>query len=286
MTSSMTAFGRSEKTGDWGSAVWEIRSVNHRYLEMAVRLPEELRVLEPAVRDRIASRLARGKVECALRFQARHDERAALAVNRDVAAGVVAAAESLPIRGPAAIDPLELLRWPGVLDNSTPDPEAFGAALLTLLDDALAALVDARGREGAKIGGLIEDRCAASRSLVAGLRPKLPDIARVLRDRYRQRARELEVSLDGERLEQEILLLVQKADVAEELDRIETHLGEVLRVLRQNEPVGRRLDFLMQELNREANTLASKAGSMDLTNASVDLKVLVEQMREQIQNVE
>jgi len=286
MASSMTAFGRAEKAGDWGSAAWEIRSVNHRYLEMAVRLPEELRALEPAIRERIAASVARGKVECALRYLGRRDEHAALVVNREVAAGVVAAVESLPLRQAAPIDPLELLRWPGVLDSAAPDPESLGGTLMALLDEALAALVDARKREGAKLCGLIEERCRASQVLVTGLRPRLPEIARVLRERYRERARELEVQLDRERLEQEILLLAQKSDVAEELDRTDTHLAEVLRVLRQNEPVGRRLDFLMQELNREANTLASKAGSMDLTNTSVDLKVLIEQMREQIQNVE
>ena len=286
MTCSMTAFGRIEKAGDWGSAVWEIRSVNHRYLEMTVRLPEELRALESGVREKIAASVARGKVECALRYHGRGDVRGALTVNRELAAGILAAVESLPIRQPAPVDPLDLLRWPGVLDNSSTDLESLGGTLMTLLDDALSSLVAARRREGAKIGALIEERCTASQSLVAGLRPMLPDIARALRDRFLQRARELEVSLDPERLEQEILLLTQKMDVAEELDRLDTHLAEVTRVLRQKEPVGRRLDFLMQELNREANTLASKAGSMDLTNASVDLKVFIEQMREQVQNVE
>jgi uncharacterized protein (TIGR00255 family) len=286
MTSSMTAFGRIERTGDWGSAVWEIRSVNHRYLEMTVRLPEELRALEPAVRDRVAAGVSRGKVECALRYQGRRDAHAALAVNRNVAADVVAAVQSLPIPQPAHIDPLDLLRWPGILDSTVPDPDSLGKTLLALLDEAVSALSDARKREGSRIGALIAERCTASQSLVAGLRPRLPEIGRQLRERYRERARELGVELDAERLEQEIVLLTQKMDVAEELDRMETHLAEVQRVLRQGEPVGRRLDFLMQELNREANTLASKAGSLDLTNASVDLKVLIEQMREQIQNVE
>jgi uncharacterized protein (TIGR00255 family) len=287
MTSSMTAFGRIEKAGDWGSAVWEIRSVNHRYLEMTVRLPEELRALEPGVRDRISASVARGKVECTLRFQqAGRGTRAAVAVNRELAAGLAAAAEALPIRQAAPIDPLDLLRWPGVLDNPVPDAEALAATLLSLLDDALSAMVETRRREGARIGALIEERCVASTALVSGLRPLLPEITRALRERYRQRAGELGVTLDRDRLEQEIVLLSQKMDVAEEIDRMETHLAEVLRILRQSEPVGRRLDFLMQELNREANTLASKAGSMQLTNASVDLKVLIEQMREQIQNVE
>jgi uncharacterized protein (TIGR00255 family) len=286
MTSSMTAFGRTEKVGDWGSACWEIRSVNHRYLEMTVRLPEELRALEPAIRERIAAGVARGKVECALRYQGRRDAHAPPVVNRELAVQILAAAAALPIRQPAPVDPLDLLRWPGVLDNGGPDPDTLGGTLMTLLDEALAALIDARRREGARIGTLIAERCEAAKSLVAGVRTRLPEIAGALRERYQQRARELGVTLDPQRLEQEIVLLAQKMDVAEELDRMETHLAEVRRVLRQNEPIGRRLDFLMQELNREANTLASKAGSVDLTNASVDLKVLIEQMREQIQNVE
>jgi uncharacterized protein (TIGR00255 family) len=225
-------------------------------------------------------------VECALRYQGRRDAHAALSINKAFAADVVAALKSLPIPQPASVDPFDLLRWPGILDSAVPDPDSLARVLLALLDDALSTLVDARKREGSRIGALISERGTAAQSLLAGLRPRLPEIARLLRERYRDRARELGVELDPERLEQEILLLTQKMDVAEELDRMETHLAEVQRVLRQDEPVGRRLDFLMQELNREANTLASKAGSLDLTNASVDLKVLIEQMREQIQNVE
>jgi uncharacterized protein (TIGR00255 family) len=286
MTSSMTAFGRIERAADWGSAVWEIRSVNHRYLDVAVRLPDELRALEPLVRERIAGKVARGKIDCTLRFQARRDERAPPVVNRHFAAAILAAVEALPIRHAAAIDPLDLLRWPGVIDSGAPDPETLAGTLLQFLDGALSALVEARGREGEKIGMLIAERCATAQAVVAGVRARLPEIANAVRERYQQRARELAVTLDPERLEQEILLLAQKSDVAEELDRLETHLAEVLCVLNQDEPVGRRLDFLMQELNREVNTLASKAGSMDLTSASVELKVLIEQMREQIQNVE
>lgn len=286
MISSMTAFSRIEKSGAWGSAAWELRSVNHRFLEMSVRLPEELRALEPAVRERIAARIGRGKLDCSLRRDAGAGVQRVPRVDLELAAAVVAAAGSLPLRDPAPINPLELLRWPGVLDAPPADAGAHGAALLELLDEALAGLVETRRREGAKIRQLIEERCAAARTLVTALRPQVPALVAALRERLRQRARELAVELDPDRLEQEILLLSQRLDVDEELDRMNTHIEEVSRVLRQREPVGRRLDFLMQELNREANTLGSKAGSMELTGAAVELKVLIEQMREQVQNVE
>lgn len=286
MISSMTAFSRIEKSGAWGSAAWELRSVNHRFLEMSVRLPEELRALEPAVRERIAARIGRGKLDCSLRRDAGAGVQRVPRVDLELAAAVVAAAGSLPLRDPAPINPLELLRWPGVLDAPPADAGAHGAALLELLDEALAGLVETRRREGAKIRQLIEERCAAARTLVTALRPQVPALVAALRERLRQRARELAVELDPDRLEQEILLLSQRLDVDEELDRMNTHIEEVSRVLQQREPVGRRLDFLMQELNREANTLGSKAGSMELTGAAVELKVLIEQMREQVQNVE
>jgi len=285
MISSMTAFSRIEEGGDWGTALWEIRSVNHRYLELFVRLPEDLRPLEPAVRERIAARLSRGKVDCVLRFDAAAAEEA-LQINTAMAQRLLAAARALPLDNPDRIDPLDFLRWPGVLERRAPDLEALGPTLLRLLDGALDSLVETRRREGARIGALVAERCRAVRDRVAEVRALLPGLLSSLRERYRQRARELEVELDRERLEQEIMLLVQKMDVTEELDRLETHAIEVERVLGQDEPVGRRLDCLMQELNREANTLGSKAGSIDLTTASLDLKVLIEQMREQIQNIE
>jgi uncharacterized protein (TIGR00255 family) len=286
MISSMTAFGRAEQSADWGSAVWEVRSVNHRFLDISVRLPDDLRTLEAGVRDCAARRLTRGKVECQLRFEAPAASSDALSVDSELAARVLAAAESLPARAPLAVNALDVLRWPGVLRRETPDAEALGDKLLVLLDRALDALVDMRRREGARIRELIMERCEAVRSITARVRERLPVVLDALRDRYRRKAEDLAVQLDPERLEQELLLLSQKMDVAEELERLESHAAEVLRVIGAGEPAGRRLDFLMQEMNRESNTLGSKSADLEVTAACVDLKVLIEQMREQIQNVE
>ncbi|MBI2993440.1 MAG: YicC family protein [Gammaproteobacteria bacterium] len=286
MIASMTAFGRLERSGEWGSAIWEVRSVNHRYLEMAIRLPEDLRGLEPAVRERIARRIQRGKVDCQLRHERDAGGDDSLHVNAALAKRVIAAAESLPVAGPTTLNPIDILRWPGVLQKTTADAEELAAMLLGFLDEALAALVDTRRREGAKIARILEERCAAISAISAGARDRLPGLIDAIRARYQQRASELKVELEPVRLEQEILLLTQKMDVTEELDRLDAHVEEVCRVLRQQEPVGRRLDFLMQEMNREANTYGAKAANMELNYASVDIKVLIEQMREQVQNVE
>ena len=286
MTSSMTAFGRLEQTADWGSASWEIRSVNHRYLELSLRLPEELRALEPVVRERVQARLKRGKVDCTLRYSQNEQAAAALPVNNELAGMVIKAATALPLDNPAPLNPLDILRWPGVIEKPGLDSERVSGPLLALLEQTLDLLVETREREGAKIKTLISDRCAAAAVQVQQMRERLPEIMAGVRERYLGRAREAQQDLDNERLEQEMLLLAQKMDVAEELDRMDAHLEEILRVLGQGEPMGRRLDFLMQEMNREANTLGSKAVHLDTTNASVELKVLIEQMREQIQNLE
>lgn len=286
MIQSMTAFGRVERQTRWGPAVCEVRTVNHRYLEVALRLPEDLRALETVMRDRITARLGRGKVDCLLRLD-RHDAGdEPLAVNHALVRQLLAAAQSLPLANAAPVQPLEVLRWPGVLNRGVPDLSAMGDALLPLLDAALDAVVDTRRREGARIRTLLLERCAAIGNITAKVRGLIPEIIAAIRERYLQRAREIDVQLDRDRLEQEILLLVQKLDVAEELDRLEAHLDEVRRVLDQQQPAGRRLDFLLQELNREANTLGAKAGTVESGSASVDLKVLIEQMREQVQNVE
>jgi len=286
MIASMTAFARMEHSMDRGKAIWEIRTVNHRYLEMVIRLPEELRMLEPMVRERIAKHLRRGKVDCTLRFEEGDNSVEDLPVNRELARRVIDAAASLPLENGAPIDPLEVLRWPGIIGRNGTDMESAGGMLLTQLDNTLAIIVETREREGEKIRTMLLERCDRALDLVKGIRLLLPDIYNGIRDRYLSRAREQQLELDNERLEQEMLLLSQKMDVAEELDRLETHINEVKRVINQDEPVGRRLDFLMQEMNREANTLGSKSASIDTTNTSVELKVLIEQMREQIQNVE
>lgn len=285
MVASMTAFARREDTGEWGHAVWEIRTVNHRYLDISIRLPEELRALEGKVRERISARLKRGKVECNLRF---NSESAAgdFNVNTGLIEKIIQASADLPVNNPAPINPVDVLRWPGVIDKNAPDLELLGKSLVALLDRTLEDLLETRRREGGKISDMIGTRCDLSLQQVRRLREIVPEIIASTSDRHMARVREIGIEPDNGRLEQEIALLSQKLDVAEELDRLETHTLEVKRVLTDIEPVGRRLDFLMQEMNREANTLGSKSAHIDTSNASIELKVLIEQMREQIQNIE
>ena len=285
MVASMTAFARREDTGEWGHAVWEIRTVNHRYLDISIRLPEELRVLEGEVRERISARIKRGKTECNLRFNS--DSVAGdFNVNTGLVEKIIQASADLPVTEPAPINPVDILRWPGVIDKNTPDLEQLGKSLISLLDQTLEDLLETRHREGKKISEMIETRCDLSLQQVHRIREIIPEIIASTSDRHVARVREIGIELDNGRLEQEIALLSQKLDVAEELDRLETHTLEVKRVLTDAEPVGRRLDFLMQEMNREANTLGSKSAHIDTSNASIELKVLIEQMREQIQNIE
>ena len=285
MVASMTAFARCEDSGDWGHAVWEIRTVNHRYLDISIRLPEELRVLEGSVRERISASIKRGKVECNLRYDTDSvaDD---ISVNARLTEKIIQASRVLPVDNPLPINPIDILRWPGVIDKNTPDLERVGNHLINLLDQALQGIVDNRRREGEKTGRMIEDRCDLSLQQVKQVRGKVPEIIASLSERHKARVQELDLELDNGRVEQEIALLSQKLDVAEELDRLETHIHEVKRVLTETEPMGRRLDFLMQEMNREANTLGSKSAHVDTSNASIELKVLIEQMREQVQNIE
>ena len=288
MIQSMTAYGRAEDSGTWGAASCEIRSVNHRYLEISIRLPEELRLLEQTIREHISKRLKRGKIDCNIRFEQRDSANDRLPVNEELLKKLIETAEqtNAKLANTSKINPLELLRWPGVLDKDVPDPEAFSGPLLDLVDHTLEAVIDTRKREGEKIKDMILERCKAAKENVTAVRNLLPTIIEKQREKLMQRAQELSTELDNDRLEQELLILSQKMDVAEEMDRLDAHIDEVSRVLDQNAPVGRRLDFLMQEMNRESNTLGSKSIHLDTTNTSVDLKVLIEQMREQIQNIE
>jgi uncharacterized protein (TIGR00255 family) len=286
MINSMTAFGSGKETGDWGSATLEIRTVNHRYLDMNVRLPDEVRVLESVFRDEIQKQVKRGKVDCTLRLETGEMNSAALTLNRELAEKLIQLAASLPINRPQPINPVDVLRLPGVIDNEKLDMDDLEGPIRSLLKRTLGLVMETRRREGGKIRTMLLERCEDAGKLVTSIRNRLPEIVTGLRSRYQQRVSELLAEPDHDRLEQEILLLIQKMDVAEELDRLEMHVNEVKRVLDQEEPVGRRLDFLMQEMNRESNTLASKSANIDTTNASIDLKVLIEQMREQIQNIE
>jgi len=287
MIHSMTAFARAEQAGTNGTLSWELRSVNHRYLEPHLRLPESFRDLEGAVREALRNGLSRGKVECTLRF-AEDSAGKPLQVDRERAAQLVAAAESIAslIKHPAPLNPLEVLSWPGVLVADAADPQALNKTALNLFKQALDELKQSRLREGIDLAKLLNDRLDSIDSEVAALRELVPQMLAIQRQKILDRSAELQAELDPQRLEQELVILAQKSDVAEELDRLATHVSEVRRVLKSGGAAGRRLDFLMQELNREANTLGSKAFDTRSTQAAVNLKVLIEQMREQVQNIE
>ena len=288
MIRSMTGFARREDSIDEGLLVWELRSVNHRFSEVSPRLPEDLRALEPQVRQRIGQYIKRGKLEATLRFKPAPQADQALAIDRDLADRLSHLSREIDalLYNAAPVNSFDVLRWPGVLVTPEQDFAAIGKAALALLDAALDELQANREREGEQLKALIELRLAAMEAQVASVRARLPEVLQAVRERLQARLSELAGELDHDRIEQEIALLANKADVDEELDRLDTHIAEVRRVLEQDEPVGRRLDFLMQELNREANTLGSKSVDAGLTQASVELKVLIEQMREQVQNIE
>jgi uncharacterized protein (TIGR00255 family) len=289
MIHSMTAFARQSEEFSWGSLVWEIRSVNHRYLEPSFKLHDSMRVLENRLRESLRNKLNRGKVECGLRLQllpnAGSDQ---LAINETLMQQLIQAAEAVQdkLREPSPINPLQVLQWPGVQQESSVDSEEVAKQALAAFDKALEQLLEARGREGEVLKQFIEQRLDNIDAITQDVRDKLPGILQAQRDKLKNRLDELKAELDRDRLEQEMVILAQKADVDEELDRLHTHTGEVRRVLKKGSPCGRRLDFLMQELNREANTLSSKSIVSDTTQAAVELKVLIEQMREQIQNIE
>jgi uncharacterized protein (TIGR00255 family) len=288
MIRSMTAFARQEAVIGQGALSWELRSVNHRYLEMGIRLPDELRAAEPAVRARINERLGRGKVDAACRFQPAAAAAAPVELDADNLDRLLAVCKQVDAQLPqsAPLNPVELLRWPGVVRAEEIDTRPLVEAALSLLDRTLDELIASRETEGEKIHGLLLQRCDAMSELVAQARSCLPEIRSALRNKLMARLAELDTPADPGRLEQELVFLLQKVDVDEEMDRLDGHIEEVRDVLRRDEPVGRRLDFLMQELNREANTLGSKSAAAETTNISVELKVLIEQMREQVQNTE
>jgi len=288
MVKSMTAFARESATGEAGEFTWELRSVNHRFLEPHLRLPDDLRSLEAAVRERLAVRLGRGKVDCNLRMVARPGTDRALRVNRDLVSQLLAAGEEVAAMVGRSAEPawFDLLRWPGVLEEPRPDMDAVSAAALAVLEQALDSLEATREREGARLGRLILDRCDGLQEVVLRVRGLMPQVLAGVRQRLVDRLAELRAELDPNRLEQEIALLAQRLDVDEEMDRLEAHIAEVRSVVNGTQPAGRRMDFLMQELNREANTLASKSSDLAVTRAGVDMKVLIEQMREQVQNIE
>jgi uncharacterized protein (TIGR00255 family) len=289
MIRSMTGFARRERQGPWGTLTCELRSVNHRYLELSLRLPEDLRSLENDARQILGGLLRRGKVDAGVYLRGSPATVAALELNASLAEQLLArAADVSRLAGGAsgALDPLDVLRWPGVIRETERDISPLAAEATALLRETAADLNAAREREGARIREMLAQRCEALREIVATLRARLPELAARIRTRVADRVAQLGTQVDAERLEQEIVLLAYKMDVEEELDRLGSHLTETLQVLDSKEPAGRRLDFLMQEFNREANTLSSKSQDVEMTRAAVDMKVLIEQMREQVQNVE
>jgi uncharacterized protein (TIGR00255 family) len=287
MIASMTGFARRELAGSWGTLTCELRSVNHRYLEPGFRLPEELRPLESDLRQLLAKHLKRGKVDCTMHLRSAQASERELRIDATALERVAnAVREVLGALPKATVDAVEVLRWPGVVETATPDSDALLGSGRSLFQQTLDELGAMRLREGKRLGELIEQRCAGLVALVIQVRARLPEIQTRLRARLNERVAELLAAVDRERIEQEVVLQLQRIDVAEELDRLNGHIEETRRVMGGGEPAGRRLDFLMQELNREANTLASKSQDLDTTRLTVDMKVMIEQMREQVQNVE
>lgn len=288
MIHSMTGFARAEAREEWGELAWEVRSVNHRYLETVFRMPEEWRTLEARCRELAASRVRRGKLDCTMRFRRLISGRHPLKMDTSLVAQIIRLCNEAGagLDNPAAPSALQIMQWPGVVKEPQLEMDSVTEPVLELLTLALDELAAMRASEGERLQGLLLRRCDDIQVTVRNIRRHRPEVMDNIRDKLNQRLRELTEKPDWDRLEQELVLQAQKLDVDEELDRLESHLAEVRDVLQRNEPIGRRLDFLMQELNREANTLGSKSFHVETTRASVDLKVLIEQMREQVQNIE
>lgn len=284
----MTGFARHIGESPAGTLTVELRAVNHRYLDVQFRLPDELRAKEVDLRNQVSEVLKRGKVECSVHFRRAAADGEDLAINtellRQIAAGVTDVAKALPLTG--KVDPIDVLRWPGVVLEATVDAEPVYAGARSALAGALNALQQMRENEGSRISAMLQSRCEEILQIGTTVRKRMPNVLASVRQRQQERLDKLDVSADPERLETELALIAQKLDVDEELDRLESHVTEIAQVLERAEPVGRRLDFLIQELNREANTLGSKSADTETTRAAVELKVLIEQMREQIQNIE
>ncbi|HEY1284060.1 MAG TPA: YicC/YloC family endoribonuclease [Steroidobacteraceae bacterium] len=284
----MTGFARREAVGPFGTLVCELRSVNHRFLECGFRLPDELRAAESELRQIATRELKRGKVDCTITFRTTQGSEQSLDIDMQALNRILAQlremATSIPDR--STVNLVDVLRWPGVVREERVGGEELLAAAKALFTDAVTELVAARTREGARLRELIEQRCTTLEGLVTQVRARLPEVQARIRERLHERLAELKAQVDQERLEQELALLLQRLDVDEELDRLGGHIAEIRRVTGAGEPAGRRLDFLMQELNREANTLSSKSQDLETTRAALEMKVTIEQMREQVQNIE
>ena len=286
MIHSMTAYARQEIKGDWGTGTWEIRSVNQRYLETFIRAPEQFRGLEPVIRDRLRKNLQRGKVEVFLKFTANPAHVGELNINESLASQLVKSAQWVQAQSQGDINPVDILRWPGVMEAQEMDMDTVQGELLVGLNTAIEDFKAARASEGDNLEDMISSRLDAILEQVAIVETQMPEVIKWQREKLSQKLEELQAEIDESRLEQELIYLAQKQDVAEELDRLDSHVKETTNILKKGGAVGRRLDFMMQEFNRESNTLASKSISTDITASGVELKVLIEQMREQIQNIE
>ncbi len=288
MISSMTAFARRELRGDFGLVMCEIRSVNHRYLEPTFRLSDLVRELEMPLRERLRQQLSRGKIDIWIKHETIDNDVAEIRINHELATRLVAAASEIDkmTRHAAPLNAADILRIPGVVCPAQPNQQMVTQIALTLFNDTLMDFIAMRQREGAAINTMISQRLNAIAIECEKVRIRMPIIMAHYRQRLLSRLQEVKAELNPERVEQEVVLFAHKIDVAEELDRLNAHIVEIQRVLSQENAVGRKLDFLMQELNREANTLGSKSVSADSSLSSVELKVLIEQMREQIQNIE
>lgn len=288
MIKSMTAFAGCEAQVGSLTISCELRSVNHRYCDFSFKLPDRLKFVEGQLRTTLAGQIKRGKVECSFNYKKQPQAEQAFKINLAAVRALLAATAEIEALMPAArsFSALDILAFPAIQQESETDKDALEAGVLQLLEQALQQLLSVRAREGAQLGALLSERCAKISDLVSRAEQRIPQVLNLLRQKSMERISELVTNPDFDRLEQELVMMAQKMDVAEELDRLKTHVIEVERNLQQPEPVGRRLDFLMQELHREANTLGSKSADKEMTQISIELKVLIEQMREQIQNVE
>ena len=288
MIRSMTAFASSECEVEGYTLIWEIRSVNHRYLDVSPRLPEIFRTIEPLVREAVGKRLKRGKVDCNLVYRKQKQGEESIEINQARLKQLLTVTSKIETNMEQfqKLSALDILRWPGVQAEVREDLEPVHDGAMLLLNQALEQLIDSREREGANILEMVDSRCELIQEQMDIAKTRLPEVQGLLREKLEKKIKDLMDEPEQARLEQELVYFLQKMDVEEELDRLESHVKEVRRILHQEEPVGRRLDFLMQELNREANTLGSKSADIQTTNVSVELKVLIEQMREQIQNIE
>lgn len=287
MIYSMTAFSRVEVKGDWGNAIWEIRSVNQRFLETYFRLPEQFRGVEPVLRERFRKQLNRGKVECNLRFNANPAAKSKITLNQELAKDLVSHANNIAAMSDGGtFNPVDIMRWPGVMEAEETDMNLIQAEILAGFDQALKDFISARASEGSNLKALIEQRLDGIVAEADKVKAHMPEVIEWQRKRITDKFTDANIELDSTRVEQELVLLAQKMDVDEEIDRLFSHVKETQNILKKGGAQGRRLDFMMQEFNREANTLGSKSINAEITNSAVELKVLIEQMREQIQNIE